>query len=129
MTPQPPAGAAPQFAEEPCFYVAQIVLTALQVLTRVPVNIAGDSDFLLTGIHGTSTGDFTINFRLPGGGAFANAQVHKANIIGAANQPTPIGPPAAYRAGSSGPLLDLTDVSNAGNTLELIFSGIKRTRV
>jgi hypothetical protein len=126
MTP----AAAPQYAaEEPCFYVFQRTFAANEVQTRLPVNIANDSDFLLTGIHGTSTGDFTINFRLPGGGVFANAQVHKANLIGSANQPTAIGPPAAYRAGSSGPLLDITDVSAAPNTLELVFSGIKRTRV
>jgi len=125
MTPSP----GNTFAEEPAFLVFQIVLTALQVLTRLPVPIDKDSDFLLTGIHGSSTGGYNVNFRTPNGRTFASAMVKSTNLVGSTpSQPAAIGPPLAYAAGTTGPMLDITDTSNAGNTIELIFSGIRRLR-
>lgn len=126
MTPSPPQQ---QYSETPANLVFQRTFGANESQTRLPVQIGTDADFVLTGIHGTSTGDFTMNFRLPDGGQFATANLHKANIIGTPNQPTPVGPPPLYRAGSSGPLLDITEVSGASNVLEIVFSGIRRTRV
>lgn len=119
---------APTFVEEPANYVFQVNLTALQSITRIPVNIDRDADFLWTGINGSSTGLYNINVRLPSGRLIASAIMFAANFVGTANQPTAIGPPPIYRAGSTGPELDLTDVSNAGNTIQLIFSGIRRIR-
>jgi hypothetical protein len=124
----PDSTPATAYVEEPAFLVLQIVLTALQPLTRLPMTIDRDSDFLLTGIHGTSTGGYKINFRTPSGRTFANNQIQNVNLVGVANQPTPIGPPLAYAAASTGPMLDITDTSNANNTVELIFSGIRRLR-
>jgi hypothetical protein len=131
MTPAPARTppAAPQYVQQSTWYVFQMILSANQQVSRLPVQIANDADFILTGIHGTSTADFTVNFRLPNGDSFATAQMHKANFLGTPNQPTPIGPSAPYRAGSTGPMLDLTDLSGAPNTLEIIFSGIKRMKV
>jgi hypothetical protein len=94
----------------------------------VPVNIDRDSDFMLTGVNGSSTGGYNLNFRLPRGRQVGSALVAAANLIGAANQPTSIGPPPVYRAGSTGPEIDLTDTSNAGNTIQIVFSGVRRLR-
>ncbi len=118
----------PQFTEEPAQYIFNYTLTALQPVTRIPVNIDRDSDFMLTGINGSSTGTYTLNVRLPSGRLIGSAQVNNTNFIGAANQPTAIGPPPIYRAGSTGPEVDLTDTSNAGNTIQIVFSGIRRLR-
>ena len=118
----------PTYVEEPASYVFAYTLTANQSVQRVPVQIDRDSDFLLTGINGSSTGNYTLNFRLPSGRLYASAQITNGQLIGTANQPTAVGPPPIYRAGSSGPELDLTDTSGASNTLQIVFSGIRRIR-
>lgn len=135
MTPQgSPASqggatAQPNFVEEPATYVFNYTLTSGQAVTRVAVNIDRDSDFLLTGINGTSTGGYTLNVRLPSGRLIASQQMINSQFVSnAPNQPTAIGPPPTYRAGSTGPELDLTDTSLASNTLQIIFSGIRRLR-
>jgi hypothetical protein len=127
-TPSPSAN-QPQYVEEPVNYVFQITLTGDQALTRVPVPIDRDSDFLWTGLNGSSTGAYTINPVLPSGRYMCSSQIQNGNLVSpAANQPTAIGPPPLYRAGSSGPLLDLTDTSGESNSIELVFSGIRRLR-
>ena len=130
MTPQASSSAAsqPTYVEEPAFYVFTFSLTAFQAVQQVPVNIDRDSDFLLTGLNGESTGQYTLNFRLPSGRLVASSQMFAADLIGTANQPTAIGPPPIYRAGSSGPQVDLTDTSGLPNTVIIIFSGIRRIR-
>lgn len=126
MTPsnQPQA----TYVEEPAQYIFNLTLTASQALQRVPVNIDRDSDFLWTGINGSSTGTYTLNVRLPSGRLICSQQINNTNFIGTPNVPTPIGPPPIYRAGSTGPELDLTDTSGQSNTLQLVFSGIRRLR-
>ena len=130
MTPSASSTPAnqPTYVEEPAMYVYTITLTALEAVQQASVNIDRDSDFLLTGINGSSTGNYTLNFRLPSGRLVANTQILNIDLIGTANQPTAIGPPPIYRAGSVGPQLDLTDVSNASNTIIIVFSGIRRLR-
>jgi hypothetical protein len=124
MTPS-----APSYVEEPAIYVFQRTMTALEVQRNLPVTMDNDSDFLLTGIHGTSTGTYTINLRMPSGRQIATASVQNVNLIGTANQPTAIGPAPVYRAASIGPALDISDTSNAGNTIEICFTGIRRLRI
>lgn len=118
----------PTYVEEPANYVFTYSLTALQAVQQVAVNIDRDSDFLLTGLNGSSTGAYTLNFRLPSGRLISSAQILNTDIIGTANQPTAIGPPPIYRAGSTGPQVDLTDTSDADNNVTIIFSGIRRIR-
>jgi hypothetical protein len=120
--------AQPQFVEEPANYVFQYTLTANQVAINIPVNIDRDSDFCLTGLNGSSTGTFTMNFRLPSGRLICSQNVQNTNLLGTANIPTTIGPPPIYRAGSTGPELSLTDTSGAGNTVTIVFSGVRRLR-
>jgi hypothetical protein len=104
-------------------------MAANEHVGAVSVNIDRDSDFLLTGINGpTGGGAYTLNFKLPSGRLIANAEMLFTDIIGTANQPTAIGPPPIYRAGSVGPQLDLTDVSGASNLVRIQFSGIRRMR-
>jgi hypothetical protein len=118
----------PTYVEEPAAYLFSQALTADEALQAISVNIDRDSDFLLTGINGSSTGGYTFNFRLPSGRLYANLQIPNTDIIGTANQPTAIGPPPIYRAGSVGPQVDLTDTSGASNQVYVLFTGIRRIR-
>jgi hypothetical protein len=130
MTPTQSSSPAnqPAYVEEPSIYPFTFNLTAGQHISDVAVNIDRDADWLWTGLNGSSTGAYTVNFRLPSGRQLANAEILNTDIVGTANQPTQIGPPPVYRAGSSGPQLTITDISGAGNTVTLIFSGIRRVR-
>ncbi len=120
----------PTYVYEPAVIPLQLTLTANQPLNLQKVNIDKDSDFILTGIHGTSTGSYTINFRLPSGRQFANGtQIRNTNLVGTANQPAAIGPELVYPAGGIGPAVDITETSGAGNTIEIIFSGLRRFTV
>jgi hypothetical protein len=130
-SPASGGGAAqqPQFIEEMAVYPFSVVLTSGQALTRLPVNIDRDSDFLLLGLVGGSTGGYTVNFRLPSGRLIASSQMVNTQFVATnANQPTPWGPPPIYRAGSTGPEVDITDTSGAGNTVTLLFIGVRRLR-
>lgn len=130
MTPQDSSNPAnqPEYVEEPAFYVFTRELAGDEHVGQVSVNIDRDADFLLTGLNGSSDGDYTLNFRLPSGRLVSNVEILAADLIGTANQPTAIGPPPIYRAGSSGPQLDLTEVSGSTNNIIIIFSGIRRLR-
>lgn len=130
MTPQASTQTAnqPTYVEEPAIYEFTTQLTSDESVTDVAVNIDRDSDFLLTGIWGSSTGEYTLNFRLPSGRQISNQQILNTDLIGTANQPTSIGPPPIYRAGSVGPQLDLTDISGATNNITILFGGIRRIR-
>jgi hypothetical protein len=123
------ATAQPQFVEEPAIYYFTYALTSGQAVQRIAVNIDRDSDFLWTGLTGVSTGGYTLNVRLPSGRLISSAQMISTQLVSSnPNQPTAIGPPPIYRAGSTGPELDLTDTSMSGNTVTLIFWGVRRLR-
>ena len=134
MTPQPSGGGAgspanqPTYVEEPAIYPFVLTLTSNEHVPNVAVNIDRDSDFLLTGIWGSSTGNYTLNFRLPSGREISTQEMLNTDFIGTANQPTAIGPPPIYRAGSNGPQLALTEASGAPNTVQIYFGGIRRIR-
>ncbi len=130
MTPSDSSSAAnqPTYVEEPAFYNFTLSLTSDEHVSDVAVNIDRDSDFLLTGLNGSSDGAYTLNFRLPSGRQVSNTEILNTDLIGTANQPTAIGPPPIYRAGSTGPQVTATDVSGAGNNIIIVFSGIRRIR-
>lgn len=118
----------PTYVEEPAIYNFPISLTANEVVTDVAVNIDRDSDFLWTGLNGSSDGAYTVNFRLPSGRQISNTQILNTDIIGTANQPTAIGPPPIYRAGSVGPQVSITEITGDANNVIIVFSGIRRIR-
>ncbi len=124
-----PSDNQPQYVEEAAVVVFEITLSGNQHLTRVPVPIDRDSDFLWTGLNGSEDGAYTLNPTLPSGRYMCTSEIQNGNLVSPdANQPTAIGPPALYRAGSSGPLLDLTDTSGNTNVITLAFSGLRRLR-
>jgi hypothetical protein len=131
MTPTDSSSPAnqPTYVEEPAIYYFQKSLAALTHYDSVAVNIDRDTDFLLTGINGSSTTtNYTLNLRLPSGRLLSSAEMLASDFIGTPNQPTAIGPPPIYRAGSVGPQLNLTNLDNAVNNINISFSGIRRVR-
>lgn len=130
MTPSASTSLAnqPTYVEEPAIYLFTVTLAANQHIDNAPVNIDRDADWLWTGVNGSETGNYTVNFRLPSGRELANAEILNTDIIGTANQPTAIGPPPIYRAGTIGPQVTITDLSGASNVVIIVFSGIRRLR-
>lgn len=121
-----------QYVDEPAIYVFTVTLTASgagSIFNATPVPIDRDADFLLVAINGSAAGTYLINLQLPSGRQLASSPMQNANFISAdPQQPTAIGPPALYRAGSNGPSLYLQNTSGAPNAIELELSGIRRVR-
>jgi hypothetical protein len=127
-----PSGQQPQYVEEPSIAVFTVTLNASgagSAFTKVAVPVDRDADFLLTGVNGSSTGDYTINLYLPSGRQMASSSMQNANFVSPdPQQPTAILAAPLYRAGSNGPSLDVANTSGAPNSIEIEFSGIRRLR-
>lgn len=116
----------PNYTYEPCFLPLQVTLLANGVANGQVVGPLADADFVLTGIHGTSTGTYTVNFKLPSGRYVSpNAQIKNTDLVGTPQTPTDF-PPTLYPKGSQTIKFDVTDTSGAGNTIEIICSGYNR---
>ena len=123
------ADTQPTYVEEPTAYLFTVTLASPGRVQDSAVNIDRDSDFLFTGIIGpTTAGNCTFNFRLPAQRLYSNIEIPNNLIMGTANQPTAIGPPPVYRAGSSGPQVTVTNTSGATNTINILFTGTRRVR-
>lgn len=106
------------------FYPYQVTLTANQALTDQTVIIDSDSDFLILGLAGTQTGNYRVNFKSGNGRYVAQTQIRNANLVGTGQFPVPL--PKPLFVPSRGRIaIDITDLSAAGNTVELVFIGIR----
>lgn len=110
-------------------YVYDVVLTANQVLTDQAVSTMNDADFAMRAVFiSYSTGTFNVRFSDSQGYYLSNGLIASANLLGDASSPMPIWPeiliPAGGRIG-----IDITDTSGAGNTIEIVFRGVKRYRI
>lgn len=134
MNPAFPASdpaSAPELANyartEAGFYPYQVTLTASQALTDQSVIIDSDSDFLVLALAGTQTGNYRMNFKSGNGRYVAQSQLRNANIVGTGQFPVPLPKPLLVPArGRLG--IDITDLSVASNTVELVFIGIRLYR-
>jgi hypothetical protein len=103
-------------------------LTALQAIFD-QVTLDTDADFLLRAVFvASATGVFSIRWADSQNYYLANARILSTNLPGDASSPYPWMPEQYYPAGGRIPI-DLADVSNAGNTIQFIFRGVKRFRV
>lgn len=108
-------------------YVYDVVLTANQtVADQVPIN--ADADFVLRGIVvNTLTGVFRVRFNRSGLYFLSSGFIHSSNLTSDAASPLPIIPEMIFVAGSRIGI-DIVDLSGAGNTVQISFVGVKRTR-
>ena len=110
-------------------YPYDVVLTGNQFLRDQSMSTTNDADFSWRAIVGAfSTGAFNVRFADSQGYYLSNGMIASANILGDASSPYPIFPeiliPAGGRIG-----IDIQDASGSGNTIELLFRGVKRYRI
>lgn len=119
------AAAQPQYVDRYFDYTFDVTLTANQNLPDQSLIIGGDADFIIRAIVGTQTGAYKIRFRDNQGFYLSPGMVNNSNIMGTAQLPVPIWPELQIpRNGKLG--IDLLDTSGAGNTIEIVFKGVKR---
>lgn len=110
-------------------YVYDVVLTASQFLQNQSVATTNDADFEWRAtVISFSTGSFNVRFSDSQGYYLSNSLVASANILGDASSPDPVFPgiliPAGGKIG-----IDIQDTSGSGNTIQIVFRGVKRYRV
>lgn len=124
-----PDGAPPGYVDIAFDYTYDRVLTALQALTNETISINQDADFEWRGtVINFATGAFLVRFYDSQGFALSNGLIASANIVGDAASPSPMLPPIMIPAGGR-ISLDIVDISNAGNTIQIVFRGVKRYRI
>lgn len=111
-------------------YVYDVTLTANQRLNDQVLPIQNDADFAWRAlIVSQFTGSFSVRFADSQGYYLSNALiVHTNFLVGGQPVPFPVSPeivlPSGGRIG-----IDILDTSGAGNTVELLFRGVKRYRL
>jgi hypothetical protein len=122
-------GSAPMGFRDVSFdYVFDVVLTANQ---NAPFQqtIDNDSDFAWRAtVINFSTGAFSVQFSDSQGFFLSNALIRSANIQGDVASPEPRVPEIVLPAGGSLGI-QLRNDTGAGNTIQLVFRGVKRYRV
>ena len=110
-------------------YVYDVVLTALQNLPNQILATTNDADFCWRATFiAVNTGAFAVRFYDSQGYAISNGYIFNGNIQGDASAPYPMFPEIIIPAGGKIGI-DIVDASGAGNTIEIIFRGVKRYRV
>lgn len=117
-----------QHYEEPSALTFDIALTANQNLPSQALNLDSDGDFVLKALCGSQTGAYSVRIRLPNGRYFPSTYARNVNIIGTAQFPVPVEPSVVFPAGAQ-IVLDLIDLSGAGNTIQIVFYGAKLLQV
>jgi hypothetical protein len=110
-------------------YPYDVVLTPNQFLRDQSLSTTNDADFATRAIViAFSTGSFNVRFADSQGYYLSNAMIVSANIQGDAASPYPLFPEILIPAGGR-IAIDIQDTSGSGNTIELLFRGVKRYRV
>ena len=104
-------------------------LTADQVLSGQTVQIQTDSDFELRAWYiATATGLFQIRIGDATGYQFSSGYILSTGISTDPSEPTVFSPQHPFPAGSR-IMIDIQDLSGAGNTIQIVFKGVKRFRL
>ncbi len=108
-------------------YTYDVVLTALQNLPNQAVSISNDADFALRAVVlASNTGAFQFRLSDSQGYYLSNGYLQSALLLVAgAPLPFTVLPEIIFPAGGKIGI-DLIDVSNGGNTIQMLFRGVKR---
>lgn len=102
-----------------------VTLTANQTLLTSQI-IERDADFVWRAVVANSqTGIYQVQFDINGWYKLSPSQILNANLQSDPSSPYPIFPELTIPAGGRIGIL-ITDLSGAGNTIEILFRGIKR---
>jgi hypothetical protein len=105
--------------------VTDKVLTASEGPTQVLVKVDADADFLVRKLVATSTGAFTAKLADAGTNDYWSDQAQdNANLFGTAQYPLILPKPKLVKAMGS-LLVEMTDLSVASNTIQIVAEGIK----
>lgn len=117
-------GDVPPRNVQPFLFGFTVTLTALGTSTQ-SVRITQEADFVANAVVGASTGDFTVLFRQDSSGRqFSNIPVQSSALLGTAQRPGYFQKPW-YLPANTTATFDLTDLSNASNTLYFYLAGYK----
>jgi len=117
-----------EYSVEPGPGVFDVALTANQEKKELSQYFDRDANFFWFGLHGSSTGAYSIHLTLPNGRQFSAAPINNANLIGTADSPLLIWPGQMVSAGGTLGMV-LKDLSGAPNTIQIIFDGVRLYRV
>ena len=112
----------------PFDYVFTVTLTALQSLQGEQQSINTDSDFMWRALVFSSDGAFSVRFSDSQAFFLSDSEIWSANLSNDGSSPYTVFPEVPFPAGSRIGI-DITDLSNAGNDVQLIFKGVKRFAV
>ena len=116
------------FVDVPFNYVYTNTLTALQVLNNEVVSIFTEADFAWRGLIFSATGLFSIQFQDGQGYYLSAGQMFSSNMPNTPGDPWPVFPEVLYPAGGR-IFFNITDLSNSGNVIQLLFVGVNRYRL
>lgn len=116
------------FVDVPFNYIYNNTLTALQVLNNEVVSIFTEADFAWRGLIFSATGLFSVQFQDGQGYFLSTVQMFSSNMANTPGDPWPVFPEVLYPAGGR-IFLNITDLSNAPNTIQLLFVGVNRYRI
>jgi len=130
---KPPIVTDPQTGErfyaEPAVEPFTVALLANQERRDLSQFFGRDCAFLWTGLAGNSTGVYQTQFIIPPDNRLlSTAPVNNVNMVGTAQFPVPIWPAIKVPPGSRIGIY-LLDTSGAGNTVQLVFYGVRLFRV
>jgi hypothetical protein len=110
-------------------YPYDVILTADQFLRDQAVSTTNDADFAIRGVViATATGAFNVRFSDSQGFYLSNGMIASANLQGDASSPFVFFPELLIPAGGKIGI-DIQDTSDAQNTIEILFRGVKRYRI
>lgn len=118
-------GQSPAYIPKTALYAFDKVLTANQELKDQSQFFADDVPVEVLALHGTSTGSYQLQLQDPGGRWISTSYINSANIVGSAASPfvlprSILVPPKAKLG------INIKDTSGAGNTVQLVFTCIRR---
>lgn len=121
------AGQTPAYIPETHFSVFDKALLAAQELKDQSQFFADDCEVEILALHGTQTGTFQLQLQKPNGRWLSSSYVNNTNIVGTAASPfvfprSIIVPPKAKIG------INIKDTSGAGNTVQLVFTCLRREK-
>lgn len=122
------AGLEEAYVEVPFNYTYAISLTANQALLGQVVSIFTEADWVWRGLVFQSTGLFSIQPQDGQGYYLSSGLMHSTNLVNSPGDPWPVFPEVFYPAGGR-IYFNITDLSGATNTGQLLFIGANRYRV
>ncbi len=109
-------------------YTFNVNLLASQPLVNQQVNLHTDADFILRAITYVSTGIFSYRFYDSQDFPLSDAQLFNGNLSADPSEPTVVSPELPFPAGSKIGI-DITELSAAPNTVQIVFRGVKRFKL